>query len=133
MLTDIFLLLVSIPLQVILAVLGGISSIFTTVVPDGVFTSINTLFGYLGYFNSVFPIDTFAECALALTTFFYFYYIVKIALWAWSLVPWLGNGHINQLPTLSDKAQQQMLDNDQERRWRNYVKRKVNRSFMWYN
>lgn len=102
MLTDILLLIILIPLSVIMTLLTSISNIFLNVVPDGVFTTMSTFFSYLGYFNPVFPMDTFAECFLALTTFFYFYYTVKISFWAWSLIPWLGSSNINQLPTLSN-------------------------------
>lgn len=90
MIFDIIFILLLIPLNIIVTFLQGITNFFSAIVPDSVYNSINLLINYLGMFQGIFPIDTFLACTSTLMIFFGAFYTVKIALWVWSKIPYLG-------------------------------------------
>lgn len=98
MIIDAIFILCLVPLSIILVFLQGITAAFTNIIPDQLYNSVTTFIQYLAYLNPIFPIDTLLYCISTLAIFFTCLYIIKILLWIWSLVPYLGN-HVN-LPKL---------------------------------
>lgn len=91
MIPDIFFVIVLIPLTVINTVLTAITAQFTNFIPDQIYTSITTLLSYLGILQGVFPIDTFFICLNTLLVFFLMMYTIKVAVFIWHFVPWIGD------------------------------------------
>lgn len=107
MLTGILFGILIIPVTLIVTILQGITSVFSTIVPDQVYNSIPTLISYLSYFEGIFPIDTLLFCVYSLAVFYIAYYTVKIILWAWGLVPFLGSSNITLPQTDNHKSSSQ--------------------------
>lgn len=99
MIGDLILILLQIPLSIILAFLTGLTNFYSSIVPDGVYTSIQTLISYLGYFSGIFPVDTLVLCINFLINFFLAFYTVKIILYIWNLVPYLSTNNTQNLPS----------------------------------
>lgn len=126
MITDVFLTILIIPINIFITTLQGITSVFDNIIPDQIFNSIQTVISYLGYFNGIFPIDTLIFCVATLINFHIAFYLFKILQYGISIIPFLGTN--NKLPTVSDRTMQQELDDDQIRRWRGYVKKRGGRT-----
>lgn len=77
-------------LTIILSFLQGITLVFSSIVPNQIYTAIAAAVNYLGFFQGVFPIDTLIFCLSTLAIFFTAFYFVRIGLFVWSLVPFLG-------------------------------------------
>lgn len=76
----------------------AISDQFTTILPDELFEGVLTIISYFGYMNGVFPIDTLFFCLGVLCSFYIAWYTYKIAMWVWSMLPYIGKSEANQVP-----------------------------------
>lgn len=99
-------------------------SLLNFALPDSVSTSLNYMLGYFGYLKGVFPVDTLFTVAGIGLTFLLLLYTVKLLLWAYSLIPFIGR-HVG-LPSLEqDDLGRTHGERMQERRlrsrsfWRN--------------
>lgn len=95
MLTDILLTFIIMPLQIMSTILTGITSFFSSIVPNQIYSAIDTAISYLGYFNGIFPVDTLIFCIATLATFYTAYYTIKVILWLWGFVPFVGSGNVD--------------------------------------
>lgn len=86
MIPDLIISVFSIFLSAIFAVLG----IIDFVIPVGIEQGTVTVIGYLYTFQGVFPVDTLITAITTLGTLLFFWYVVKIAMWVYSLIPLSG-------------------------------------------
>lgn len=96
MIIDIFILLISAFLGIIEYLLGLISYI----IPSQIATAFSTFFGYVQIGNGLFPVDQALLAISAVLTVWILIYIVKIILFAFSAIPWIGK--VLHLPQHND-------------------------------
>lgn len=77
--------------SLILNLIANFLSLIQYTIPPQIITSISALASLLNYFNGIFPIDTLFLCISFLITFYIFWYTIKVFLFAFSLIPWIGS------------------------------------------
>ena len=97
MIVDIFYVVVG----ALLSIFVSLFSLISYPIPSGIIDSISFFVLKLRYLNGVFPMDTVYSVVVSYLTFAMFFYGLKIALFAFAHIPWIGKGH--KLPTLSKK------------------------------
>lgn len=98
MITDFLFLIIHLIFSVLFPILKAVSDQFSNLIPNSLYTSINTLVTYFGYFNGAFPVDTLFVCIGILMSFYIAWYTYKVFMWVWSLLPHIGKSEANQLP-----------------------------------
>lgn len=96
MITDIFFIIIVIPIDIVLAFLQGLTNVFSNIVPDAVYNAFTFFIGYAKYFNGVLPVEQILLAVYTLCIFWSVLYMVRIVQWVMAHVPWIG-GNV-QLP-----------------------------------
>lgn len=86
MIVDIFIYLLSAFVWLITAIFSAINY----AIPDQITDSIEWLASYLNYLGGLFPIGTLAAATGTILSVWILLYGIRISLWLWSLVPWVG-------------------------------------------
>lgn len=86
-------MIISAILYIVGAFVTLVSSAFSAIsyaIPGNFQTAIHYFFGYLGYLRGVLPIDNILTAMGSFITFLTYWYAIKLILWIYSLVPWIG-------------------------------------------
>lgn len=95
-------------LYILGSILNAFFFIFSAIsyaVPDEIESSITFLLGYVNIFSGVFPLDTLYSVILAYLSFITLFYGLKVALWVFAHIPFIGSGR--KFPSVSSKAGKQ--------------------------
>jgi len=98
MITTIFLYLISFAIQI----LALVFSVISFVIPNQFQASITYFLSHFNYVRGFFDVDTLFAVMGTYLTFLGFMQIVKLGLWVWNHLPWIG-GKDNDLPSMINR------------------------------
>jgi len=87
MITSALLIVVSSVIDLVLFPFRAISS----VIPESIQDALTWFFGFLNYGSGIFPVRTIYAATLFLLGIWVLKYVVKIVLFVFALLPWIGS------------------------------------------